>query len=311
MTIWPEIVMKLPATSVRPLGVNPSDSSNAPHLPGRVLLENRASIDLAARLRWAIDAGELEVHYQPLIDVRDGSTVRVEALARWPGGAPHGPDVFVDAAEKTDTVTQLDLHMIALVVRQIAEWQAAGVSPLVSVNLSQRTLARPGAIETAIDIVLDAGIDPVIIQFEVTETAEADLRVVTLAIDELRTAGFRVALDDFGTRYSFLPHLLATVADELKIDRLFVKFLPADRAQRIMRSVIDLAHELGLAVVAEGVETVEQLACVRALGCDVVQGFLFSAAVDPIVAAEEFGRVRDLGSFDPTDDAVPTLLGHA
>ncbi len=251
-------------------------------------------LDLAVRLRWALDAGEIEVHYQPLIDLRDGSTARVEALARWPMGEPHGPDEFVEAAERSDTVAELDLYVIRTVVEQIVSWQRAGLEPLVSVNMSQRTLARIGAVETAIDIVLDAGVHPSAIQIEVTETAEADLRVVTLAIDDLRAAGFRVALDDFGTRYSFLPHLLATMADELKIDRLFVRFLPEQRARLIMTSIVDLAHDLGLEVVAEGVETPEQLACIRALGCDVVQGFLFSPAVAADAVAAAFGQFHDL-----------------
>lgn len=295
MTIDDAIVMKLRTTPWRPPHV-PTIDSTASHRPGSPSGRppGPSTAGLAERLSWAIDAGEVEVHYQPLIDLRDGMTVRVEALARWPKGAPHGPDAFVIAAEQADTVVELDLHVIRTVVDQMGAWKAAGVAAVVSVNMSQRTLARSGAVAETIATVIRAGMSPSMLRVEVTETAETDIETLSAAIDELRSAGLRVALDDFGTRYSFLPHLLATAADELKIDRLFVRFLPDERARLIMSSVVDLAHDLGLEVVAEGVETVAQLDCVRELGCDVVQGFLFSPALDSAAVTAEFGRVHDL-----------------
>jgi EAL domain-containing protein (putative c-di-GMP-specific phosphodiesterase class I) len=254
---------------------------------------------MSARLRQAVSTGAIEVHYQPIIDLTNGATVRLEALARWPEAGPLvGPDQFVRAAERCGWAPELDLHVLELVARQVSTWMAAGLHPTVSVNFSTCTLQDSRNVQHAIDILRRFRVDPTTIQIEVTETSRSELPEVAATLERFQTAGFRVSLDDFGTRDSLFDQLRSSAADELKIDREFIAEMDEPRVRTIVGSIIDLAHALEVEVVAEGVETDAELGWLLDLGCDFGQGFRFSPPVD---AHDAFGL------FDQTLDLTASL----
>jgi EAL domain-containing protein (putative c-di-GMP-specific phosphodiesterase class I) len=245
---------------------------------------------MIADLRHAIDRGQLELHYQPEVDLETGLAAGVEALVRW--RHPHSgllmPDQFIGLAEHTGIIRPLGLWVLAAAVEQIAAWQGEGRAMPVSVNLSMRNLHDPVLVETVSDLLRAHATDPALLKFEITEsTLMADPDLAMRVVRQLTAIGLSLSIDDFGTGYSSLAYLRRLPVKELKIDRSFVLDLVAEENARvIVRSTIDLGHNLGLKVIAEGVEDEETLAIVREAGVDLVQGNLFS----PPVPAGELPR---------------------
>nr|WP_246316123.1 bifunctional diguanylate cyclase/phosphodiesterase [Kineococcus aurantiacus] len=280
----------------------------------------RRALRLVADLREAIARGGVDVHYQPI--VRPGNPARLlglEALCRWthPELGPVSPQTFVELAERANLVPALDAHVLAVVCRDLASWRAAhaaGELPTspdhVAVNVSAVSLAAEGFADGVRRVVAAAGLQLHDLCLEVTETALAsDLRACRRVLEELRADGARVAIDDFGTGYSSLAYLKDLPVDHLKVDRSFVRDLRSagdgvagGPARAVAAAVVSLARTLGLGVVAEGVETFEQDEVVTDLGCEAVQGYLYSR---PLVREDLVELLRGGGELVPRP-SLPT-----
>ena len=238
---------------------------------------------LTSDLGRSISRGDLRVHYQPIVELVSGRTVGVEALVRWnhPTRGPIDPTEFIHLAEENNTILALGRFVLQTAARQVVQWHGQpGLETLgLSVNLSPLQLQHPGFIDEVIGEIRDSGIDPRVLTLEMTETAmfrDAQATIVTL--DALRQLGVRIAMDDFGTGYSSLAYLRRFPVDSLKIARELIGG-PGEsddpEAWAFARAIIALGSSLGLPIVAEGIETPEQLRVLRHLGCGMGQGFLF------------------------------------
>jgi diguanylate cyclase (GGDEF)-like protein/PAS domain S-box-containing protein len=232
-------------------------------------------MNLEARLRRALGAGELFLAYQPIVRLATSQVESREALLRWrdPDHGTIQPSEFIGIAEATNLISDIGHRVIALacaatVFRPEAE--------RVSINLSGRQFHDPGLLEIVDRSLRDSGLSPSRLEFEITETvAMQDLERADLILEALRKRGIRLMMDDFGTGHSSLSNLRRLPLHAVKIDRSFVADLPGEtRARGIVTAIIAMAHHLGLEVIAEGVETEEQLAFLKAEGCDSAQGFL-------------------------------------
>jgi diguanylate cyclase (GGDEF)-like protein len=228
-------------------------------------------------LRSAIADSALTVAYQPIVD-HDGGVHHFEALARWhhPERGPVPPDQFIVLAEHNGLIADLTDVVLRSAVEQTAEWRAQGLEAAVAVNLSGALLSAPGLAEQLRTELAAAALPPDALTLEITETslAEGSSPQLWHALNTIRETGIRISIDDFGTGYSSLTYLKQLPVDELKIDRSFILDLDTDnRTERIIRSIIDLAHSLGLAVVAEGVEDVTVGDRLVSLGVDYLQGY--------------------------------------
>ncbi|MCW3038761.1 MAG: hypothetical protein JWM31_666 [Solirubrobacterales bacterium] len=233
-------------------------------------------------LHRAIDRHELEVHYQPQVKMATGALYGVEALVRWrhPERGLLGPAEFIPAAEETGIINALGLHVLEVACAQSARWALArpGMPIRMSVNLSARQCQHPDLVPTVADVLRRTGADPALLCLEVTEsTIMEDLGAMGAVLAGLKELGLSLAIDDFGTGYSSLRALQRLPFDIVKIDRSFVTDLHrSEQEAAIVAAVISLAHALGKRTVAEGVEQVEQVERLRALGCDVGQGFHYA-----------------------------------
>jgi diguanylate cyclase (GGDEF)-like protein len=232
---------------------------------------------LVSELREGLEREEIVVHWQPQVDLATGGVVAMEALARWnhPRRGLLLPGDFIAIAEHTGTTRALTTYMLDRAVRQAAAWAAAGTPVAVAVNLSMvdlLDLSLPDEIERLLE---REGVEAARLELEITEsTIMADPARVRDVVTRLHELGVRLAIDDFGTGYSSLTYLKRLPVDVLKIDRSFVSGMASDESDRaIVRSTVDLAHNLGLTVVAEGVETAALWDELRQLGCDVAQGW--------------------------------------
>jgi diguanylate cyclase (GGDEF)-like protein len=239
-----------------------------------------ARLALAGEMRGAVEAEEFLFHYQPKADMRTGSIVAVEALARWqhPQRGLLSPVEFIPIAEQTGLIRPMTVRLLSHALHQARSWRVIGLEPRVAVNFSPRSILDrklPGAIARAI---AEAEAQPGWLKLEITEsTIMADPKRVRAVLVELHEMGLKIALDDFGTGYSSLAHLRRLPLDELKIDRSFVMGMTLNASDAaIVHSTIDLAHNLGLEVVAEGVNSPEVWERLVALGCDTAQGFYLS-----------------------------------
>nr|WP_277349823.1 EAL domain-containing protein [Planosporangium thailandense] len=242
---------------------------------------------LFGELRALLDAGDPEQqlvpYFQPQIRIADGTVTAVEALVRWrhPTRGLLMPGAFLPIAEARGLEIPLTYHMIDVAVAQAAAWQQAGAPLVVSVNVSPRCLLDPDFV-LRVRAALDAtGLAPGLLQVELTETSVmTEPERSREALRQVREYGVKVSIDDFGTGFSSLSQLKQLPADELKIDRTFVQELANDPDDVVLvRSAIDLAHNLGLSVVAEGVEELDALVLLGDLGCDLAQGFALSRPV--------------------------------
>ncbi len=238
-------------------------------------------------LRRAVERSELRLHYQPLVDLADGSVVGVEALVRWqhPERGLVPPLSFIPLAEETGLIVPIGQWVLDTACRQVRAWrQAGGAAPsVVSVNLSARQFAHPDLVAKVAATLEATDLDPSALELEITESVVMDQSEASIErLQALRRLGVKLVLDDFGTGYSSLSYLRRLPLDTIKIDRSFVSGLGSDAADLpIAQAVISLAHGLGIGVVAEGIETATQLACLRELGCDRGQGYAFARPVPP------------------------------
>ncbi len=266
--------------------------------------------ELEGELRAALRAGELELHYQPTVALA-GGVAGLEALVRW--RHPHrgllAPALFIPMAEENGMIRSIGREVLRQACRQAADWLRRGV-PVgrVAVNLSPMQLRAPGFLDQVRSELTAAGLPPDRLELEVTETAAMlDHRRGAEMLGALRALGCRVTLDDFGTGYASLAYLRDLPFDAIKLDRSFVQRVGAVAApgpnghgpvdQAILGAVVALARGLGVAVVAEGVETEDQLQAVKHAGCDAVQGYLLAR---PAPAEEIEGTVRRLAGGHPT-----------
>ena len=263
-------------------------------------LRERAQIEQA--LIGAVDRREFAIHYQPIIDLRHGTIVGLEALTRWnsPELGHVVPDVFIPIAEETGQISLIDRHAVFTACRDLARWRAASerAPSMVSVNLSGTDFTDPGMVDTVRAAVQTAGLEPRHLCIEVTEsTTLASVDGIVDALSELRDFGCYLAIDDFGTGYSSLAAVRDLPFEVVKIDRSFVAQVASNRQDSaVVAAVMSLAHALGMHVIAEGVETAEQAAALRVLGCSAMQGFLFCRPV-PAADIDELWA-RDHPGFD-------------
>jgi diguanylate cyclase (GGDEF)-like protein len=255
---------------------------------------------LESELRRAMEVGELTLHYQPKVDIATNRVRSAEALIRWhhPTRGLVPPMVFIPVAEETGLIVPLGEWVLRQACQQVRSWIDAGMTPVrVAVNLSAKQFRHAdlaAVVKSALD---DANLEPGFIELELTESAvmhNPELSAATL--QTLSAMGVHISIDDFGTGYSSLSYLRRFPLDKLKIDRSFIRDLmknPDDVS--IVRAIISLAHSLRLRVVAEGVETAEQLDFLRDLGCDQYQGFFCSPAVPPEAFATLIRRLRSEG----------------
>jgi EAL domain-containing protein (putative c-di-GMP-specific phosphodiesterase class I) len=239
---------------------------------------------MESKLRHALERNEFVLHFQPKADLSEGRLTGCEALLRWqiPGKATMPPAQFVPLLEESGLIVPVGEWVVRAACRQLRAWQDAGIAPLpVAVNLSAKQFQHQDVCAMVERALRDFEVDPRLLELEVTESAamfNPDEAMATLR--KLKALGVHLLIDDFGTGYSSLSYLKRFPVDFLKLDRSFVAGLPHDADDAsIACAVITMAHSLGLKVVAEGVETGEQLAFLSANGCDEMQGFYLSRPV--------------------------------
>jgi len=238
-------------------------------------------LTLESALRRALERDQFSLHYQPKVDMASGQITGVEALLRWnhPELGLVSPGQFIPLAEETGLIVPIGRWVLEEACAQNMAWQRRGLRPVtMAVNLSPRQFADPNLLHDVDEALAASGMSPVLLQLEVTESMV--MRNVSRAIkvlDAIQSRGIRLAIDDFGTGYSSMSLMKQFPIDTIKIDRSFVRDLPVDSEdQAIAQAIISMGKALGMTVIAEGVETVEQEAFLRSHACDEMQGFLFS-----------------------------------
>ncbi|OHE57271.1 MAG: diguanylate cyclase [Thiobacillus sp. GWE1_62_9] len=259
-------------------------------------------LQLETDLHYALERNEFVFHYQPQLNLETGRIEGVEALIRWnkPDKGLLGPALFLGLLEENDGIVRVGRSLLLAACRQTAAWHAAGFTDLdVAVNISSKEFWHETLLDNVRNALTQSGLPPQSLQLELTEGIfMEDVDAAVVRILALKSLGIAVAIDDFGTGYSSLAHLKRFPLDVLKIDRFFVKDLPnASASEALIGSILALCQGLHLGAVAEGVETREQLESLRALGCQIVQGYFVSRPVpaDQILALlgrdwlQEFG----------------------
>ena len=258
-----------------------------------------ARLALASELRQAIENEDLLVHYQPKVDIKTRRVVGVEALVRWihPEHGFMPPDEFIPLAEHTGLIQPLTKLVLRSALRQCREWQKEGLDLDVAVNLSVRSLLDLQLPESVSALLREFSVEPTRLVLEITESSiMADPIRAADVVDRLSGLGIGLAIDDFGTGYSSLSYLKRLPVSEIKIDKSFVMSMTSqDNDAVIVRSTVDLGRNLGLRVVAEGVETIEMFNELESLGCDIAQGYLLSR---PLPAAELTAWAKDRRSAE-------------
>jgi diguanylate cyclase (GGDEF)-like protein/PAS domain S-box-containing protein len=259
--------------------------------------EAARQFQLESELRLALVRGELVLHFQPKVDVASGAMGSVEALVRWahPQRGLVSPGEFIPLAEERGLIVPIGRWVMQAACRQIRDWRVAGLTPPpVAVNLSARQFHSESLVDDLVDSMAHYGVAPSEMEVELTESVlMADPERANAVLQRLHAMGVRIAIDDFGTGYSSLSYLKRFPAQTVKIDRSFIRGLPEDGDDvAITHAVIAMAHSLGLGVVAEGVESGEQLALLKRLGCDEAQGYLLGR---PMPAAELAQRLAPQG----------------
>ena len=272
---------------------------------------SREKLALETRLRRAIERDELLLHYQPKIDLKTGRLVGAEALLRWkhPDLGLVPPDKFIPLAEQSGLIVEIGEWVVDRACAQMARWRAAGDGDMkIAVNVSRQEVVSGGLVPMIEAAVARHGILPGQLVVELTEGMLMD-RVddTRQQLDALRAMGIELSIDDFGTGFSSMSYLKRFPLDELKIDKSFISGTPTDSTDvAIVKAIIALAHSLDLRVVAEGVETESQRIELRALGCDIFQGYLCSR---PLPAASFIARAREInGVSSPPMGHAPELI---
>jgi diguanylate cyclase (GGDEF)-like protein/PAS domain S-box-containing protein len=255
-----------------------------------VAMRERAvtALSIEQELQHGLERGELRLFYQPLVSLTSGGIVGAEALIRWqhPERGLLAPDSFLPVAEESGLIVQVGAWAVGEACRRLRDWDRRNGGPSdfgLAVNLSARELTHPDVVGTVLNAVRRSALDPHRLTIEVTEsTAMADRDSGFRALRELSTAGVRIAIDDFGTGYSSLDHLREMPADILKIDRSFVAGMAANSPDSaLVAAAIAMGRALEMEVVAEGIETNEQVTDLRELGCPLGQGYLFARPLPP------------------------------
>lgn len=264
-----------------------------------------AMMRLESDLRRALEREEFRIQYQPIVTLRTGKLKGFEALVRWdhPDRGIVSPNEFIPLAEETGLIVPLGQWVLEQACWQLREWQTlfpASRNLTISVNLSGKQIAQPDIAERLQDVLRSTGLDPRCLKLEITETVVMEnTEAVTVILDRLRTLGVGLAIDDFGTGYSSLSYLHRFPVNTLKIDRSFVGRMAAgDENLEIVRTIVTLAQNLVMDVVAEGIETVDQLALLKALRCDYGQGHFFSEPLNADAVAELLKANREQSEGD-------------
>ena len=284
---------------------------NAPH-----------RLRITAELRQAVEKNELLLFYQPIVDVASGRALNTEALLRWrhPARGLMMPDHFMPAVERSGLIRSVFAFALSSALTQCAAWRRDGLDLRVAVNLSVRNLLDPGLVDVVTEAIQRSGITASRLSLEITESMlMVDPERALKSLTRLRNMGISLSIDDFGTGYSSLAYLQRLPVYAVKVDQSFIRDMGVDVSSRaIVGATIDLAHRLGLKVIAEGVETQAAYDELRAMGCDAAQGYLVARPLPPIalakwVAERAEGRVVDLRrqTEDPTErsDAKATDTG--
>ncbi len=259
-------------------------------------------LELETSLRMALEQEQFVLHYQPKLDLVRNTIVGFEALLRWQQ-PEHGlipPGEFIPLLEETGLIVPVGEWVIRQACAQAVAWQHSSHQPVsMAVNLSARQFKLPGLADRVAIILKETGLDPAYLELEMTEgLLMENTESSTVTLSQLESMGIKISIDDFGTGYSSLAYLKRFPISVLKIDRSFVRDVTTDPEDAtIARAIIALAHSLSLEVVAEGVETTEQLAFLRAHGCDIAQGFLISRPMDAVATLRWLGaRQHSLAS---------------
>jgi diguanylate cyclase (GGDEF)-like protein/PAS domain S-box-containing protein len=269
---------------------------------GRTDMRALSRLDLGTALHHAVDRGEVEVHYQPLVSLADRRIVGAEALVRW-NHPEHGmllPARFLKLAEDNGTILPIEELVLAQACRQAQTWrQELGTTLQVAVNLSARQFQQTGLADEIAGVLRATGLDPHQLCLEITEDlAMHDVDLTARILTSLRSLGVQVAIDDFGTGHSSLGSLAKFPIDIVKIDRSFVRGIDQDPVQSaIVSAVVALSKAIGSTTVVEGVETLPELRELTSLGCDVAQGYYFARPV----SAEAFGALLKASASIPPE----------
>jgi len=260
-------------------------------------LRSMERLDLELKLRKAVEHGDLELYYQPKVDIRGRGIVGVEALLRWdhPEEGFISPERFVPLAEETGLIIPISEWVTTQACEQVRAWSGAGLGDLtVAINVSSQLFGFGNLATMVWGAICNSNIDASSLELEITESLLlGDLNQIHKTLREIQEMGVALAVDDFGTGYSSLSYLKRLNVDALKIDRSFINDITTDADDRaICSAVVAMGHSLGLNVIAEGVETADQLAAVCQLGCDEVQGFLFGRPVPASQIPEVVGSYR-------------------
>ncbi|MCT7960265.1 EAL domain-containing protein [Laspinema sp. D1] len=258
--------------------------------------ESLDDLTLETSLRYALERQELQLYYQPIVGLQNGRIVGAEALVRWhhPQQGMISPVKFIPLAEQTGLIAPIGEWVLQTACNQTKSWQSEGLPPVrVAVNLSFRQFNQVDLSERLVRILAQSGLDPSYLELELTESILVQNVELTIAkLNELKSMGVQISLDDFGTGYSSLSYLQQFPFDLLKIDRCFVQDINTNATNAALtNAIIQMAHSLNLKVIAEGVETPEELAVLYENKCDNIQGYLFSRPVK----AEEFKRMLKEG----------------
>jgi EAL domain-containing protein (putative c-di-GMP-specific phosphodiesterase class I) len=256
-------------------------------------------LELETDLRRAVERGELVLHYQPIVSLQTGEVQGVEALLRWdhPRRGRLAPSLFIPAAEETGAILAVGEWVLREGCRQLAAWkqEMPGVALTMSINLSARQISQRGLVEAVWGVLRETGLDARDLKLEITESMLLEnTELAHSMLRQLQQSGIQIQMDDFGTGYSSLGALHRLPIDALKVDRTFVARMHEQNGTLpLVRTIAVLAQGLGLAVIAEGVETPEQMAAVREMGCHFAQGYLISR---PVPAAEIAAMLRAVPS---------------
>jgi diguanylate cyclase (GGDEF)-like protein/PAS domain S-box-containing protein len=246
-------------------------------------LQTREKLDLENQLRKALVKKEFSLHYQPIIDLSTNEISAVEALIRWNhikrGSIP--PDQFIPIAEETGMILTIGEWVLRTACTQMKEWQEAGLQvPTISVNISIRQFYQPNLVTIISQILTETNLNPSCLTIEITESMTMDVEAATDVLYDLKKLGVNISIDDFGTGYSSFSYLRKFPIDHLKIDKTFIRDIAKSKEdENIATSILLMAQKLGLKVIAEGVETNEQLGVLRENQCNKAQGFLFSKPI--------------------------------
>lgn len=272
----------------------------------------RRTLEIEKRLRTGIENEEFVLHYQPQVDSNTGHIVGVEALVRWePEGQPAiYPDEFIPIAEESGLIVELGYWILARACLDAKTIQENCETPLtVSVNLSVRQLINHDICHGVSAIIKDTGIDPALLNLEITESMVMEDPEEKIAkLHAIKNLGVSISVDDFGTGYSSLSYIKRLPINTLKIDRVFVNDIGNDiQGETITKTIINMAQSLDLKVVAEGVETIEQLTFLQKHHCPIIQGYYYSRPV-PLA---DFIKLQNNGFPSANDDIIATSSNSA